>query len=153
MFYGNAYQGGTNNAGAIYQITPGGRYSAIYLFNGTSGCCPLVTLLQDTTGTLYGDTYGGGTNGLGVFYSLGVSLRPFVAFLPGSGKVGTTVDFLGQGFIGTTAVSFNGTLANFTVKTGTFLTATVPTGATSGFVTVTTPKGTLKSNRKFIVRQ
>jgi hypothetical protein len=31
------------------------------------------------------------------------------------------------------------------------LTAVVPAGATTGYVTVTTPSGTLKSNRKFLV--
>jgi hypothetical protein len=33
----------------------------------------------------------------------------------------------------------------------TYLTATVPNGATSGFITVTTPSGTLKSNKKFLI--
>jgi hypothetical protein len=35
------------------------------------------------------------------------------------------------------------------VRSNTFLTATVPTGATSGSVTVTTAKGSLKSNVAF----
>src|SRR2546426_666609 len=33
----------------------------------------------------------------------------------------------------------------------TYLTAVVPAGATAGFVSVATPGGTLKSNRKFLV--
>jgi hypothetical protein len=48
-------------------------------------------------------------------------------------------------------VSFNGTPASFTVVSDTYLTATVPAGATTGFVNVTTPGGTLKSNRAFLV--
>ena len=39
-----------------------------------------------------------------------------------------------------------------TVVSDTYLTATVPPGATTGFVTVTTPSGTLTSNQEFRVR-
>ena len=50
------------------------------------------------------------------------------------------------------AVTFNGVPAtSFTVVKDTYLTAVVPSGATSGTVAVTTPNGTLKSNRKFRV--
>src|SRR5262249_47261276 len=48
-------------------------------------------------------------------------------------------------------VSFNGVSATFTVVSDTFLTATVPAGATSGSVTVNTPGGKLTSNRVFRV--
>jgi hypothetical protein len=34
----------------------------------------------------------------------------------------------------------------------TWIKATVPTGATTGFVTVVTPGGTLKSNKKFLIK-
>lgn len=70
--------------------------------------------------------------------------------LPTSGNVGATVEILGQGFTGTKAVSFNGTAASiFTVVSDTYMTAVVPTGATTGLVTVTAPKVTLQSNKKF----
>jgi hypothetical protein len=71
------------------------------------------------------------------------------ALVRDSSKVGTTVGILGQGFEGTTAVSFNGIRANFTVRSETFLRATVPVGATTGFITVTTPSGALTSNLAF----
>jgi hypothetical protein len=45
--------------------------------------------------------------------------------------------------------SFNGKPAEFKVVSDTFLAATVPLGATTGFITVTTQKGTLTSNEKF----
>jgi hypothetical protein len=70
----------------------------------------------------------------------------------GTARIGKTVEILGQGFTGTTGVSFNGTAATFTVKSDTNLTATVPAGATTGAVTVTTPGGTLTSNLPFRVR-
>jgi hypothetical protein len=68
-----------------------------------------------------------------------------------SGKVGKTIEILGQGFKGTTGVSFNGTRATFKGVSSTYLTAKVPSGATTGFVTVTTPKGKLTNNKKFRV--
>ena len=41
--------------------------------------------------------------------------------------------------------------AAYTVATNTFLKATVPPGASGGFVTVVTPSGTLKRSKRFIV--
>jgi len=58
---------------------------------------------------------------------------------------------LGQGLSGTTNVSLNGVPTNFGVKSDTLLIATVPAGATNGYVTVTTPSGTLTSNAPFYV--
>jgi uncharacterized repeat protein (TIGR03803 family) len=152
-FYGTAYQGGTTNAGTIYRITPQGKFSDIHNFDVTHGGGPLVTLFQGTKGFLYGDTYRGGTSGFGVFYSQNARLRAFAALIPSSGKIGETIGILGQGFTGATGVSFNGTPATFTVVSGTYLKATVPNGATTGFVIVTTPRNKLKSNKPFAVTQ
>jgi uncharacterized protein (TIGR03437 family) len=80
-----------------------------------------------------------------------MGLGPFVKTLPTFGSVGGSTDILGTNLTGTTAVSFNGTAAVFTVVSGTEIQATVPTGATTGFVTVTTPSGTLSSNIAFQV--
>ena len=80
-----------------------------------------------------------------------MGLGPFVALVRNSGKVGQTGGILGQGFTGTTDVSINGTPATFTVVSDTYLQATVPAGATSGSVTVTTPTGVLTSNVPFTV--
>ena len=80
-----------------------------------------------------------------------MGLRPFVSFVHAAGKVGQTGGILGQGFTGTTAVSLNGIPASFTVVSDTFIKATVPPGATTGYVTVTTPTGILKSNVPFHV--
>jgi hypothetical protein len=80
-----------------------------------------------------------------------MGLGPFVSIVNWSGKVGRTVQILGQGFTGTTRVSFHGTSATFTVVSNTFLTTVVPAGATTGVITVSTPGGSLKSSRKFLV--
>jgi hypothetical protein len=48
-------------------------------------------------------------------------------------------------------VSFKGVLAQFAVKSDTFLTATIPADAVTGFVQVNTPTGKLRSNVSFRV--
>jgi len=151
-FYGAAKQGG-HGYGTFFRITPKGTFTVCEAFNATDGAEPLVTPIQHTNGTLYGDTLlGGDLNNTGVFYALNLGLRPFVSLLPTSGKVGSTVEILGQGFTGTEAVLFNGTAAaNFTVMSDTYMTAVVPTGATTGLVTVTAPEAALQSNKKFRV--
>ncbi len=61
---------------------------------------------------------------------------------------------LGQGLTGTTSVTFNGVAAtSFKVGSDTFMTAVVPSGATTGPVVVTTPGGALTSNVSFRVLQ
>ena len=144
--------------GTIFKISPNGSYSVLYNFDGTTGSTPDVTPFQHTDGVLYGDTRSGGAGSVtcsagtcGVFYSLSAGLPPFVSLLPYSGKVGKTIEILGQGFTSTTTVSFNGTTATATVKSGTYLTVAVPNGATTGFVRVTTSSGTLTSNKRFRV--
>jgi len=57
---------------------------------------------------------------------------------PTSGAVGSTVTISGSNFTGATGVSFNGTTAtNYTVNNNGQITVTVPSGATTGPVTVT----------------
>ncbi len=145
-------------AGKLFQVTSTGTYAIVHSFNGTQGQSPQVAPYQHTGGTLYGDTNGGGTGNMGcvtcgVLYSLNMGLGKFVSFVSPlfSGKVGKTIEILGQGFTGTTKVSFNGTAATFAVVSDTYMTAIVPTGATTGFVTVTTPSGARRSNRTFRV--
>ena len=113
--------------------------------------------MQDTDGNIYGTTgIGGasdscGTTGCGTVFNLSVGLDPFVETLPISGKVDRPVVVLGNNLAGSTSVSFNGATAVFTVVSGTEIAATVPVGATTGFVTVTTPSGVLTSNKQFRV--
>jgi uncharacterized repeat protein (TIGR03803 family) len=150
-FYGTTTSGGSTGGGTIYKITPAGAFSVLYNFDGATAAGPQVTLLQHTNGLLYGDTATGGPQSKGAFYSLSLGLGPFVKLMSTSGRVGASVEVLGQGFTGTTSVSFNGTPAPFSVLSDTYLTSTIPNGATTGFVTVTTPGGALVSNQKFRV--
>jgi len=117
--------------------------------NCTDGSRPSGGLMQDTNGKFYGTTNAGGTSDEGTTFSLDVGLAPFVESRPTSGKVGARIIILGTNLTGTTSVRFNGTAATFTVVSGSELTATVPSGATTGKITVTTPDGTLLSNAAF----
>jgi hypothetical protein len=72
-------------------------------------------------------------------------------FSPTSGSVGTSVTINGSDFTGASAVTFNGTSATFTVGSSTQITATVPSGATSGPIAVTTSGGTATSAASFTV--
>src|SRR5207253_2724524 len=65
--------------------------------------------------------------------------------------VGTTVTISGTNFSGATSVAFNGVNATFTVTSDTAIQATVPAGATTGPVSVTTPGGTATSASSFAV--
>ena len=102
---------------------------------------------------MYGLTDAGGTSTRGTFYSFDVGMKPFVSLVQTSGAVGTSVGILGQGFTGASQVSFTGANAVFTVISDTYLTARVPSGATTGIVSVKTPAGRLKSNKIFRVTQ
>jgi uncharacterized repeat protein (TIGR03803 family) len=153
-FYGTAAEGGPDGYGEVYEISSGGKFSVVAPFTGINGADSSTPLIQNTNGTIYGDAKEGGeTTNTGTFFKLtGVAgLKPFVSLLPATAKAGATVGILGQGFKGTTKVSFNGVAATFKVVSETFLTATVPSGATSGPVIVTTASGTLQSSKQFTV--
>jgi hypothetical protein len=65
-----------------------------------------------------------------------------------SGGIGTEIVILGMNLTGTTAVTFNGAPAAFTVVAPGEITARVPAGATPP-IEVTTPGGILSSNVPF----
>jgi hypothetical protein len=73
------------------------------------------------------------------------------SFTPASGPVGTSVTISGTNFTGASAVAFNGSAASFTVTSATAIQATVPAGATTGPLSVTTPGGTATSATSFTV--
>jgi uncharacterized repeat protein (TIGR03803 family) len=151
-FYGTTAYGGTYNGGTVFRITPRGQLTTLHDFDGTDGSGPWGSVIQATTGAFYGTTpYGGTQGGSGTIFTLSTGLGPFVAFVRSYGKVGQTSGILGQGLKGTTSVALNGTAASFTVVSDRFIKATVPAGATTGYVTVTTPTAILKSNVPFRV--
>jgi uncharacterized repeat protein (TIGR03803 family) len=156
--YGGNSDGGASGNGIIFKVTPAGALTVLYSFDNTDGSGPFAQLVQATNGTLYGTTtYGGdlscsSPNGCGTIFNLSVGLNPFVETNPASGREGTKVGILGQGFNSSSVVKFGGTKATTVVRSGTtFISATVPAGALTGVVTVTNGTTTLTSAETFKV--
>jgi uncharacterized repeat protein (TIGR03803 family) len=159
--YGVTEQGGkypcasgglATGCGTIFNITPTGTLTTLHNFNRRDGDGnePLG-LIQHTDGSFYGDAFYGGSSGYGMIFRLSMGLSPFAKLVRSFGKAGDCIILLGQGFEGTTGVFVNGSSASFTVDSATHIHAYVPDGATSGYVTVETPSGTLTSNVVFQV--
>ena len=104
------------------------------------------------TGTIQVTTPGGTATSSGSFtVNTGPPTPTITSFSPTSGSVGTSVTITGTGFTNASAVKFNGTAATYTVTNDTHIGTTVPAGATSGTITVTTPGGTATSSTSFTV--
>jgi hypothetical protein len=141
-FYGTTAYGET-----IFSITPDGSLTTLYTLSYNDGASP-YGLVQATDGNFYGIT----DEGYGTVFKLSTGLGPFVKTVSATGKVGDGVIILGTNLTGATGVTFNGTAAGFTVVSASAISTTVPAGATTGKVRVTTPEGTLLSDVAFRVR-
>lgn len=89
--------------------------------------------------------------GLQPIAALAVAAPVINSFLPASGPVGAVVTIKGNRFTGATDVSFKYVSTSFTIVTDEKITATVPVGATTGRIRVTTPAGTAVSATNFKV--
>ncbi|HTS34864.1 MAG TPA: choice-of-anchor tandem repeat GloVer-containing protein [Candidatus Solibacter sp.] len=150
-FYGTTLLGGSIANGTVFRINRAGTLTTIHSLDGADGTEPWAGLIQATNGSFYGTTIYGGATGFGTIFAMSVGLHAFVETQTTSGNVGAAVKILGTDLIGSTSVSFNGTAAVFNVVSGALIRTTVPAAATTGPVTVTTPTGTLTSNRPFRV--
>jgi uncharacterized repeat protein (TIGR03803 family) len=163
--YGTTAGGGTNglnpSGGTVFRMTPSGDLTTLYSFCSLPNCADgqyPIGLVQATSGDILGVTdYGGAYDvcpdgtGCGTIFRLSLGLTPFIKSLPAVGKPGAVIKMLGTNLAGATSVTFNGTAAEFTVTSPTLITTTVPTGATTGTIQVSTPSGTLSSNVPFRV--
>ena len=146
--------GGCSQAG-LFDITTKGAYSSLYLYplGQPNSVQPFSPLLLSTNGAFYSTTAQGGSHSAGTFYRLSTTFKPFVSLVPTIAIETTKVGILGQGFNSSSVVKFGGITATTRVLTGsTFILATVPAGALTGSVTVTTGATTLTSNQTFRVR-
>jgi hypothetical protein len=129
-----------NGVGASFTFNSDGELHATVPTGASTG--PIAVTTGNGTGTSSTNftVTGGGGN------------PPTVtSFAPTSGPVGTTVGITGTNFTGATSVMFNGTAATFTVNSATAIRATVPSGATTGKIAVTTGNGTGTSSTNFTV--
>jgi uncharacterized repeat protein (TIGR03803 family) len=73
-FYGTTSEGGANNDGTIFEITPSGTLTTLYSFCSESGCTdgvhPSAALVQASNGDFYGTTNSGGAYGYGTVFEI-----------------------------------------------------------------------------------
>ncbi len=155
-FYGVSFRSGIlgqKQYGGIFRLTKKGAYSSLYLFDGRVGANPASALVQNTSGLLYGNATNQAGFSAGSVYSMDIGAEPFCSPNMTSGKVGTVVGILGQGFTSSSVVKFGGVQStSVTVDGPGYLTAEVPGGAVTGPITVTTGSTTLTSPLIFKVK-
>ena len=138
---------GTNFTGAT-SVTFGGA-SATYSVSS-------ATVIQAsvpsgaTTGPISVTTSGGSATSTSNF-AVTASPPTITSFAPTIGLVGTSVQINGTNFGGASSVTFNGVSATYSVSSPTTIQATVPSGATTGPISVMTPGGTATSSSSFTV--
>lgn len=104
---GQLYGVSGDSNGAVFSVTPTGRYHALYAFRGGSdGAAPDALLFAN--GSLYGTTAKGGIHGTGTVFSLNLSgqkrtIYSFAGGSDGAGPVGNLVALRGA-LYGTTTV-------------------------------------------------
>jgi uncharacterized repeat protein (TIGR03803 family) len=89
IFYGTTNQGGTNNLGTVFSVSPSGQVTTLHSFNGTDGQYPAGALVLGTDGNLYGTTAGVVAPGIHVFGQI-FNMTP-------AGVVTTLHNFCSQG--------------------------------------------------------
>jgi uncharacterized repeat protein (TIGR03803 family) len=159
---GNLYGatlGGVRNEGysQLFRIGKTGRYSVVYSMRDLrlDGVCQ-CSLVQGSDGIVYGTAVAGGKDGGGLYFALDAG-QPKPAprprrFTPRSGAAGTKVLIWGSNLL-SASVRFHGTAASAVSNSGSnYIWATVPPGAATGPITVTTPGGTAGTQASFTVR-
>jgi len=129
---------------------------AVVTFNGATDSTATVTALTQiqatvppnaTTGPITVATGDGTSTNVNIFH-----VPPRLAsFTPTNGAVGSSVEVTGANFIAAAEVLFNAAPAAFTVNASNRLTAVVPTNATTGPLTISTPGGVIISTNNFRV--
>jgi IPT/TIG domain len=107
--------------------------------------------MRSTDGDCYGTTDPYGQNDSPEVSRLSTGFGPFITTIPSLRGIGAKVLILGQGLTGGTSVTFNGVAAEFTVNSDPEITATIPGGAKTGLLKVTTPRGTLSTKMSFVI--
>jgi len=116
-FYGTAYEGGANDDGAVFRISPDGRETILYSFAGypKDGANPRGGIVQGYDGDFYGTAQYGGVNSYGIVFRISpdggeTNLYSFAGF-PNDGALplGGLMQGSDSNFYGTT---FNGGVSN-----------------------------------------
>ena len=148
----------SGKVGAVIEIVGTNLCGATQvLFDGTPASFTPITCTEITATVPVGATTGrlqvvvpAGTLRSNVFFLV----RPqILSYSPAKGPVGTVVSIDGESLTQATKVTFGGVKATtFTVNSDTLITATVPHGAKTGKIVVTTPGGAATSKTLFTVQ-
>ena len=124
--------------------------TAIQVLNGSTTLLNVTVPPMATSGPIVVTTEGGTAT---TTPSYTVTHPPVItSVLPLSGKIGSTITFIGSGFTSSSTFRFNGMLVStFTVVSDKVVTAVVPPGTTSGKITVSNTEGIATSPRLFAV--
>ena len=122
-------------------------------FSSSNGSVTATVPGAALTGHIAVTTPGGTATSTGIYTVIPlVAPTPTItSFSPSGGIHGVQVRIRGTGLTGATSVKFNGKPASFTVQNDTTILATVPIGATTGPITVTTPGGSAASGASFTI--
>ncbi|MDO7876235.1 IPT/TIG domain-containing protein [Hymenobacter sp. ASUV-10] len=142
---------GTNLTGATAVTLNGVAITGYTVVNATTITFVLPT--GATSGTIAVTTPGGTATSTGSFTVTVATPAPTItSFTPATGPAGTVVTVTGTNFTGATGATINGTAGtSFMVMSATEVMFTVPAGATSGTIAVTTAGGTATSTGTFTV--
>jgi hypothetical protein len=136
----------TGNQGTVFTIIDNqGNSSISTTFNGLA-----EGAFIQANGRAYQISYVGG-NGNDVTLTV-YNLPSVTSFNPTIGKTGTPVVITGSNFTNVSQVSFNGTVQpTYTVDSPTQITTTIPSGATTGTISITTIAGTATSSSSITI--
>ena len=174
--YGTTTAGGDSNAGVIYKISTTGDLTVVVNFDSRMYLPGYLHGFAQATGVEFNgtaasfhvisDTYMTATVPAGEsgFVTVETSLGTLTSnkifwvtpklttFSPPAGGVGTTLTINGSGLIQTEKITVDGVEVQvYTVNSDSELTTTVPPGAQTGNIVVTTPAGTATSSQVFTV--
>ena len=66
--YSTSYDGGTDNAGTVFKVTPAGQVTVLYSFDGVMGAFPSGGLTLSSDGNFYGSTFENGPSNYGTVF-------------------------------------------------------------------------------------
>jgi uncharacterized repeat protein (TIGR03803 family) len=104
-FYGTTFEGGVNNDGTVFAVTPAGQLSTLHSFCSQAECAdgldPVFALLQATNGNFYGTTSESVSGAVGTIFELTPTGQFTTLFsTPGPGPDGTLIQATNGNFYG-----------------------------------------------------